>query len=243
VVAELGVATAALIVGLVALTVPAGVAVGALLGLRRSFGVLLGVGAAICGASAIAAVAPLVPHEEEEVGLSVGAINLVGVGGLFLVPVVALTLGLGERGSAVLVGGSLPAVGHVVAAGFSLGDAVGGLATVVKMGRILLLGPLVLLIAALAASERERRGFYLPWFVVGFALASVAVSLGWLPGPWVEAGRWLGRWCLAAAMAAIGLRIQLRSLAVDGPRALLGAVLLVAGQIVLLTGALVAFAG
>ncbi len=231
VLASLGWTSLFVIVGVVALTVPAGLMVGRMLGLSASFGLFLGVGSGVCGASAIAAVAPLVPHEEEEVGLSVSAINLVGTLGIFLLPALVVGTGLSEEGGGLLIGGSLPAVGHVVAAGFSVSEAVGGIATVVKMGRVLLLGPLVLVIAGLVHKQGRSRGALLPWFIVGFFLLSALSSFGLVPEGLAEPLRDLGRWLLTVAMAAIGLRIRMKALLVQGPRALFGSLILVAGQV------------
>ena len=101
----------------------------------------------------------------------------------------------------------------------------------VKMGRVLLLGPLVLVIAALVHKQGRSRGALLPWFIVGFFLLSALSSFGLIPTGVADPLRELGRWLLTVSMAAIGLRIRMRALLMQGPRALLGSAIVVAGQV------------
>lgn len=241
----LGGAAIALVVGVVVVTLLLGAPLARLLGLPGPLGVLLGVGSAICGTSAIAAAAPLVAEDGEQIGLSIAVVNLLGTVGMFIVPAIALALSLGEPAGALLVGGSLQAVGHVVAAGFALSDTVGRTATAVKMGRVFLLAPLILALGLLKgrtdradATSPRRRGGRLPGYLYGFVLLAVLASLGWLPARAVDPLDRLGKVLLAVAMAGVGLRIEVRSLIRRGPRALLAGALLFACQLACLLAAL-----
>lgn len=105
---------------------------------------LIGVGTAICGSSAIAAAAPLMARERKEVGISVGVVSVLGVAGIFLLPLWTGLLGLNVQDTGFVIGGTLQSIAHVVAAGFSINDDVGNLAVTIKMGRVAMLVPLVL---------------------------------------------------------------------------------------------------
>lgn len=93
-----------------------------LFGLSRKMGLLLGAGSAICGSAAIAAVSPLLKSNEEETGLSIGVINLLSTIGLLFLPILSGLMVLGSEHSGLMIGGIIQSMGHVVGAGFSLGD-------------------------------------------------------------------------------------------------------------------------
>jgi uncharacterized integral membrane protein (TIGR00698 family) len=230
----LGVSSLAVVVGVVALTLLLGPVVARLTGLTRSFGVLLGVGSAICGASAIAAAAPLVSRDRTEIGISIGVVNLLGTVGIFLLPPLVARLGLDASHAALLIGGSLQAVGHVVAAGFIVSDAVGEVATAVKMFRILLLGPVVLGLGLLLRRVGERGGPLVPGYIVAFLALAVVGNLGIVPDAVIAPVDVATRMGLTVAMAAVGLRIELRSILVQGPRAVVAGILLFAVQLLVL---------
>ena len=223
------------VVTVVVVTLLMGLLVGRLLGLSRSFGLLLGVGSAICGSSAIAAVAPLVTRDRNEIGLSVGVVNLLGTIGIFVLPQIVALQALGESTGALLIGGSLQAVGHVVAAGFSISDSVGELATAVKMFRILLLGPVVIVLGVLMRSRGGVSSKLVPGYIVAFIALAVVGNLGILPAELTGAIKTISKVMLAIAMAGVGLRIQLTGLLKQGPRALIVGTLLFSIQILLLS--------
>ena len=218
-----------------ALAIGAGLLLARLFGFGRSMGWLLGVGSAVCGASAIAAVAPLVSRDREEVGVSVGVVNLLGTIGIALLPLAVAALGLDARQGALVVGGSLQAVGHVVAAGFAIGPETGELATAIKMGRVAMLGPIVILIGAFAAQRSEaqeaEKRFRLPGYLIGFALLALVANLGLVPREALAWTKPASNVLLAVAMAGIGLRIRLAAFAKLGARALVAGALICALQV------------
>lgn len=228
---ELGGSSLGVVVAVVAITLLAGPVVARVAGVSRSHGTLLGVGSAICGASAIAAAAPIVARDAEEIGVSIGVVNLLGTVGIFLLPPLVAALGLDASGAALAVGGSLQAVGHVVAAGFAVSDPVGEAATAVKMFRVLLLGPVVIALGLLLRRSGERQGALVPAYIVVFILLAVAASLGVVPATVEHGVGVVSRAGLTVAMAAVGLRIELRALGTRGPRALLAGALLFALQL------------
>jgi len=207
------------------------------LGLSRRTGILLGAGTAICGTSAIVAVAPLIEAEDEDVTLSVGTVSLLGLILMFALPLAGRLLGMGQDAFGVWAGTSIHAVPQVLAAGFTYGPEAGTLATLVKLARVTLLAPFMLLLTLVLRADRVSTQYarLIPPFVWGFLTLAVLNTLGLLPvlgfpstgvlsSLSVRLGTWLveaGNWLLTLAMAAIGLEVNLRLLVRVGGRALL----------------------
>ena len=122
-----------------------------------------------------------------------------------------------------MIGGSLQAIGQVVAAGYSINDATGNIALLVKMGRVLMLGPLAVIISSrkTAISSEGKSAIKIPPFIVGFLIVGLLASWPVTPRPLVEVLRMSGKWLLLLAMAGIGLKLRLKTMLMQGPRALL----------------------
>lgn len=231
---------------------PLGRVLGVAPGLRRT----LAVGTGVCGASAIAAAAPVVNADDDEAAIAVGLVSLLGAGFVVLFSLLAVPLGLGERAYALVVGATLHEVGHVLAAGAAMGPTALDLATLVKLVRVALLAPALLLLGLLmqgtvggdaggaatheAVKGARRRRVLLPGFLIGFMLLGAARSAGVVPLAWVAPTSTASLLLTAAAMAGIGLGVDLAGLRRAGGRALLLALtgfltsLLVAGVVVYL---------
>ena len=190
----------------------------------QRFSILMGVGNAVCGASAIAAVAPAVEAEEEEIGVSIGIVNLLGTIGIFLLPVITYALKMSDAKSSFMIGGVLQSIGQVVAAGFSVNEGVGDAATLIKMLRVLMIGPVVIIVSMLnKTGGNKNKGIrqFVPLYIIGFALCSVAgsaFSSDTIVLPYLKMAAKL---LLMVAMAAVGMKIRFVSLAAHGPKALL----------------------
>lgn len=185
------------------------------------FGLLLGTGNAVCGSSAIAATAPILESDEESIAFSVAAVNLMGSFGIFFMPAIAKALHFSDIQSGVLVGGTLQAVGQVVAAGFSVNSTVGNLAVVIKMGRVLCLGLVIIILDYIVSrksseNKEKKKKVTIPYFIVGFFIFSVIASVNILPQNILGMITKLGKWILLVAMAAIGLKINFKSLIEKG---------------------------
>jgi len=183
---------------------------------------LVGVGTAICGSSAIAAAAPLLAKDRRDIGISVGVVSLLGIVGIFAIPMWSQLLGFDVEGSGLMIGGTLQAVGHVVAAGFTMGDDVGNLAVTIKMGRVAMLIPLVLYLTMNQKQESSSgKSVNIPWYLVAFLVAATIVSMGLLPGDVVSQIKTADKLILTIAMAAIGLSINFKSMRKQASKALL----------------------
>jgi uncharacterized integral membrane protein (TIGR00698 family) len=229
-VSSVGAEALAIIFASMAITGVSAVWLGRVLGLSRRTSALIGAGTAVCGTSAIIAAAPLINAEDEDLTLSVGAVSLLGLILMFLLPLGGGLARLTQQQFGVWAGTSIHAVPQVVAAGFTYGDEAGALATLVKLARVALLAPFLLCLTVFVGRQDGSRLDYrklVPTFIWGFLILAALRTLGLLPAltwerlaariPISEAANWL----LTLAMAAIGLEVNLRLLARTGGRALL----------------------
>lgn len=215
---EIGLPGLGLIVGLLVVTLASAMVLGRWLGFTRKFSLLLGCGNAICGSNAIASVSQVVAASEQESGPAIAAVNLMGTLGIFVLPLVVVTLGFNDARSGALIGGTLQAVNQVVAAGYSLNPAVGQLAVLIKMGRVLMLAPIVIILGLICRQQPgERSGWPVPGFIVGFFGLALLGSLPWFSFALASALAQASGYLLAIAMAASGLKIDLSSLMRQGP--------------------------
>ncbi len=193
--------------------------------LSRRFGLLVGIGSGVCGSSAIAATEKILGTTQEETGISVAVVNFLGTVGLFVLPVFSIKVaGFSEISTGIWIGNSLQAVGQVVAAGFSVSKVAGETAVLVKMARILMLFPLVLILLFFFKKHRKetevRAKLKFPYFILGFVFFAILASSG-LPG--TNTIKVIGKaahYLLVIAMAGIGLRIKFGGLVSVGKKAL-----------------------
>jgi uncharacterized integral membrane protein (TIGR00698 family) len=219
---------------------------GRMLNLWQRTALLIGAGTAICGNSAIVAVAPLIDATDEDLILSMSTINILGLPLMFAFPLVGAALGLSDQAYGVWAGTSIHAVPQVVAAAFAFSPGAGTLATLVKLVRVAMLAPFTFVLAFVYARRKRtsevtvRYSRLVPPFFWGFTAAALLNTLGLIPAlafrpVWaasagftlsmptllVEAGNLL----LTLAMAAMGLEVDIHFLARVGGRALLAGIL------------------
>jgi uncharacterized integral membrane protein (TIGR00698 family) len=215
----LGWGTIVLVVATVSLTILAGIAAARLLKLGNAFGTLTGGAVAICGASAALAIASILPrHDNAERDASFTVIGVTAMSTLAMIvyPVIVGVLHLDHHGAGVFLGGTIHDVAQVVGAGYSVSQETGDTATIVKLLRVAMLLPACLAIGLalhVRGSSAARAAPVLPWFAVAFAVLVAISSSGWLPAQAIEAGSVVSRWCLVTAIAAIGMKTSLKSLA------------------------------
>jgi uncharacterized integral membrane protein (TIGR00698 family) len=188
-------------------------AVGRAAGLPRRLAVLLAAGNSICGNSAIAAVAPVIGAEPDEVASAISFTAVLGVIVVVLLPLLVPALHLSEARYGVVAGMTVYAVPQVLAATLPVSAAAGAMATLVKLTRVILLGPLVIAMSVVShRKSRATRGQMMPWFIIGFVLFAAARSLGALPTGAIDAIRQAATWLTIVAMAGLGLGVDVRAL-------------------------------
>jgi uncharacterized integral membrane protein (TIGR00698 family) len=214
--ANLGVQTILIIVAGMVFTIFMGILLGKLFKLNPKLSLMIGIGNGVCGSSAIAATSGVAKVHSNDIGISIALVNLMGTIGIFLAPALASLLGFSDIQAGVFTGNTLQAVGQAVAAGFSISDEAGHYATVVKMGRVLLLVPLVLILIYIAKKESTKSGeeisqkgkMGVPSFILWFVGFSIVASLGWLPKEIETLISTISGYITLIAMSAIGLMIH-----------------------------------
>jgi uncharacterized integral membrane protein (TIGR00698 family) len=217
------------------ITIGAGLACALLLGramhVQWRMRCLIGIGTTICGASAIAALAPVVRAKAEEIAYSISVIFFFNMLAVFIFPAVGHLMGLSDPGFGLWAGTAVNDTSAVVAAGFAYSHDAGTIATIVKLTRTTLIIPLVLgfgllmpLVEAQTAGQVESLGQRVyravPVFIILFALASLLNTLGLL-GQFGGELQLVGRWVLIVALAAVGLQGHWQAFAGAGARPLL----------------------
>ncbi|WP_165645316.1 putative sulfate exporter family transporter, partial [Oharaeibacter diazotrophicus] len=167
----------ALVAGVAALVVAAiaaGFAIGRLLRLPARMALLVACGNAICGNSAIAAVAPVIAADADDVAVSIAFTAALGIAVMVLLPLAGLAVGLDRAGFGVLAGLTVYAVPQVAAAAAPFGAIAVQIGMVVKLVRVAMLGPVCLALSLVRPGRAPSAGAasrppLLPWFVLGFA--------------------------------------------------------------------------
>lgn len=195
---------------------------GRLLGLPVKLAVLTAVGNAICGNSAIAAVSAVIRADKRDVASAIALTAVLGVCVVLLLPALIPLVGLDHYQYGVLAGMNVYAVPQVIAAAFPVSELSGQVATLVKLSRVALLGPMVLLFGVLfRKDEGARQSFlsYLPWFLVVFLTLAVLRSLGLAPlAMLADPAREVSRVLTIVAMAGLGYGVELAAVRTVGIR-------------------------
>ncbi|WP_415288560.1 putative sulfate exporter family transporter [Brevundimonas sp. S1H14] len=211
------------IVGVVALAILGGYALGRAFGLPHAMALLVACGNAICGNSAIAAVAPVIEAEGQDVAAAIGFTAVLGIAVVLLVPVVGALMGYDATRVGVLAGLTVYAVPQVLAAAAPAGLAAVQTGAVVKLVRVLMLGPVCLVLGLMRSKQAAGgRGPKLhqmvPWFILVFLALMAVRSLGWLPEAILPPLQVSVSALTLIAMAALGLMVDPRAVVRAGPR-------------------------
>jgi uncharacterized integral membrane protein (TIGR00698 family) len=195
---------------------------GKFLKLDHNITTLIGAGTAICGGSAIAAVAPVIGAKDKDIAFSISTIFLFNVIAVFLFPFLGHLFGLSDHGFGMWAGTAINDTSSVVAAGYSYSEEAGSYATIVKLTRALMIVPVCLFFAFLTTHNKTKNSsdFNLatifPWFILWFIVASIINTTGALPLAFSHALGSLGKFSIIWAMSAIGLNTNLASLIKNG---------------------------
>ena len=181
------------------------------LGLPPSLCALLAVGTAVCGNSAIAACAPLIRTNEDEVATAIATVTIYGSFALVAFPLIGAALGLSSHEFGLWAGAAINDTSQVVASAFSFSSSAGATATIVKLTRNLFILVAVVVVPALPALRRAERTTNsilqaIPWFVVGFVGLATFVSLVDVPEDIVEVAGTASKVFILAALVGIGVR-------------------------------------
>jgi len=223
--ADLGLPLVMLIVGAVALTIGFGLLVGRFFGSKWRFSFLTAGSVAICGASAALAIAAILPKDErseQRLLFTVMGVTVLSTIAMIVYPIIVNLLGLSDLAAGVFLGGTIHDVAQVVGAGFSVSQEVGDTSTLVKLIRVSLLAPVVIIATLIirryaTPDDGGERPPIIPSFVVGFLALATLNSFGLIPQMLVDLLSEASRWLLLTAIAAVGMKTNLKKvLAVGG---------------------------
>jgi uncharacterized integral membrane protein (TIGR00698 family) len=223
----------AAIVGAVSITIFVSYAIGRLLGLSQRMATLVACGNSICGNSAIAAVAPVIGADGGDVAASIAFTAVLGVAVVIGLPFLAAPLHMSSHGYGIFAGLTVYAVPQVLAATAPISSASAQIGTLVKLVRVLMLGPVVLILSLLVraghiapsprsvgrgAAQKPRLFQFVPWFIIAFLLLIAAHSANLLPQRALAPAGVLASDLAIVSMAALGLGVDIRAVARSGTR-------------------------
>ena len=219
-IAALGWQPVALVLLSVALTIGTAIVAARLLGFRAGFGLLSGGATAICGASAALAIAAALPNhplKERATLFTVLGVSALSTFAMIVYPMLAQVTGLDTREAGVFLGATIHDVAQVVGAGYSMSAETGDVATVVKLLRVAMLLPVIVMTVVSYRRSGVEPGAKRPPLLPGFAIVFLALvalnSFNAIPSTVAAFGSDVSRWCLVAAVAALGTKTRLRELA------------------------------
>lgn len=207
----------------IAFAMALGLAIGKLLSIQKTQSFLITAGTAICGGSAIAALAPVTEASEEQVAVSMGTVFVLNSVALFLFPPIGALLHLSQTQFGLWAALAIHDTSSVVGAAAKYGAIALSVGTTVKLARALWIVPVAL---GVAAARKTRGRIQLPWFILFFVLAAVMNS--YVPAlhfAYPELAR-LGKLGLAVTLFLIGTGISRDTLRQTGVRPMLQGILL-----------------
>jgi uncharacterized integral membrane protein (TIGR00698 family) len=202
-----------------------------LLGLDPKLTALVGIGNSICGNSAVAALAPVIRANSSQVGAAISFSAILGAIQILLLPTLSTTFGLSEFHYGLVAGISVYAVAQVMAASSIVGVEAATTATLVKLSRVILLGPMIVVIGVVfrrsgleqadgapTRSLSSQLRSYVPWFVIGFLVLATFRSFDIISSDVLSTVRDTAKILFSIAMIGVGFGVNVRDLFKSGPR-------------------------
>ncbi len=212
--------------------------IGRALGLNWKLSNLISAGTGICGGSAIAAIAPTIDADDNDVAYAMSATFLFDMAMIVLFPIMGMALNMSDQAFGIWAGTAVNDTSSVVATGYAFSEAAGDFATMVKLTRTLAIIPTVVAFAfiqlrlkkkeALANSENGdeiKANFKIsrifPWFILGFLAMSIVASIFTIPQEVVSSTKSISKFLMVCALSAIGLNTSFSSMKKAGIRPML----------------------
>lgn len=197
---------------------------------------MIAAGTAICGGSAIAAMAPVIEADDGDVSYAISSTFIFDMGMIILYPIVGQLLSLSDQFFGFWSGTSINDTSSVVAASFAFSEAAGEIATMVKLTRTLAIIPTVIIFSAIyfrqklkqpnQRKEKVSLQKLFPWFIACFVLFAGLNTIGLIPAELSGAMRQASRFLMVIALAAIGLKTNVRQFARTGWKPFVHAIIL-----------------
>lgn len=199
--------------------------IGRKLGFNEKMALMMAGGNAVCGSSAIGAIAPAIEANDEEKGQIITLVNLLGTVMMLTLPFLGMSLfGDALLSKSALLGGTLQSVGQVIAGASLINPETVKYAMLFKITRIIFLVVVVFLFERKAKQDDlvtvkgSKKKFPIPWYVTCFLIFCVINSFVTLPAIFDEGAHFISTWFETTALAAIGLRLDFRKFLKEGPR-------------------------
>ena len=209
--------------------------IGKALGLNWKLSNLISAGTGICGGSAIAAIAPTIDADDNDVAYAMSATFLFDMAMIVLFPIMGQAMGMTDQAFGIWTGTAVNDTSSVVATGYAFSEGAGDFATMVKLTRTLAIIPTVITFAfvqlrlkrkeALANSQNGselKANFSItkifPWFILGFLAMSIVASVFPIPATVVSGTKSASKFLMVCALAAIGLNTSFSSMKKAGIR-------------------------
>jgi len=190
------------------------------IGITDSLGTLIAGGFAICGATAIAAISSTRKSEDRDVSYAVAIVTLCGTLSVFVIPALAALIGLSDATAGAWIGAAVHDVGQVIATASLMGSEALDSAVIVKLTRVVLLIPLILLLARGQSDSRSLRKAT-PTFVFAFVACALIVNALSLPDSFISLGKESSKVLLSIGLFGIGLSVKWAQIRALGAKPLL----------------------
>ena len=209
--------------------------IGKALGLNWKLSNLISAGTGICGGSAIAAIAPTIDADDNDVAYAMSATFLFDMAMIVLFPIMGRALGMTDQAFGIWAGTAVNDTSSVVATGYAFSEAAGDFATMVKLTRTLAIIPTVIVFALVQLNLKRKEAMALqqdgsalkaefsikkifPWFILGFLAMSIVASILPIPAQLVSGTKTTSKFLMVCALAAIGLNTSFASMKKAGIR-------------------------
>ena len=207
-------------------------AFGKLLKIPYNLTTLIGVGTAICGGSAIAAVSPVIEAEEKEVAYSISTIFFFNIIAVLIFPPLGHLIGFSDKAFGLWAGTAVNDTSSVVAAGYAFSRAAGEYATIVKLTRTTMIIPVSLIFAAITILKKRNAARtdgmvnysfkkIFPWFILGFLAAALLNTLSVITPSMAAHLSSAGKFLIVTALSAVGLSADFKEMLKTGFKPLL----------------------
>lgn len=188
---------------------------------------LIGMGTAICGGSAIAAISPIIEAEDQEIAYSISTVFLFNIMAVLIFPPLGHLLNFSDQAFGLFAGTAINDTSSVVAAGYAYSNAAGAYATIVKLTRTTMIIPISLIFAAIVAIRKKytlgqnsavnyRFKAIFPWFILWFLVASLLNTAGIITGRTAALCTETGKFLIVVALSAIGLNSDFKKMMKTG---------------------------
>lgn len=209
--------------------------IGEALGLNWKLSNLISAGTGICGGSAIAAIAPTIDADDNDVAYAMSATFLFDMAMIVLFPIMGRALGMTDEAFGIWAGTAVNDTSSVVATGYAFSEGAGDFATMVKLTRTLAIIPTVITFAFIQLNLKRKEAQatcqndssikanfsikkIFPWFIIGFVIMSCIASIFPIPATVISGTKALSKFLMVCALAAIGLNTSFSNMKKAGIR-------------------------